>query len=127
MLYWATTLWREVRDPWADAISWKRSHCNAPAAGEGMLLYPGNLVEKYTGQENVYGPVGSLRFALLREGLEELELLEQLSSLGGRAEADAIAASICNGVKDFSRDPHQIEAARHRLIRAIAARREGRP
>ena len=127
MLYWATTLWREVRDPWGDAISWKRSHCNAPAAGEGMLLYPGNLVERYTGQENVYGPVGSLRFALLREGLEELELLELLSALGGRDEADAIAASICGGVKDFSRDPHEIEAARHRLIRAIAARQERQP
>lgn len=124
MLYWATTLWREVRDPWGDAISWKRSHCNAPAAGEGMLLYPGNLVERYTGQENVYGPVGSLRFALLREGIEELELLEQLSALGGRDEADAIAASICRGVKDFSRDPNEIEAARSRLIRAIA-RRQG--
>ena len=127
MLYWATTLWREVRDPWGDAISWKRSHCNAPAAGEGMLLYPGNLVERYTGQENVYGPVGSLRFALLREGLEELELLELLSALGGRDEADAIAASICGGVKDFSRDPNELEAARHRLIRAIAARQERQP
>ena len=127
MLYWATTLWREVRDPWGDAISWKRSHCNAPAAGEGMLLYPGNLVEKYTGQENVYGPVGSLRFALLREGLEELELLELLSKLGGRDEADAIAASICDGVKDFSRDPNELDAARHRLIRAIAARQERQP
>ena len=127
MLYWATTLWREVRDPWGDAISWKRSHCNAPAAGEGMLLYPGNLVEKYTGQENVYGPVGSLRFALLREGLEELELLERLSALGGRDEADAIAASICGGVKDFSRDPNELDAARHRLIRAIAARQERQP
>lgn len=127
MLYWATTLWREVRDPWGDAISWKRSHCNAPAAGEGMLLYPGNLVERYTGQENVYGPVGSLRFALLREGLEELELLEQLSALGGRDEADAIAASICGGVKDFSRDPNELDAARHRLIRAIAARQERQP
>ena len=127
MLYWATTLWREVRDPWADAVSWKRSHCNAPAAGEGMLLYPGNLVEKYTGQENVYGPVGSLRFALLREGLEELELLEQLSSLGGRDAADAIVASICRGVKDFSRDPNEIESARHRLIREIAARQDKQP
>ena len=127
MLYWATTLWREVRDPWGDAISWKRSHCNAPAAGEGMLLYPGNLVERYTGQENVYGPVGSLRFALLREGLEELELLERLSALGGRDEADAIAASICGGVKDFSRDPNELDAARHRLIRAIAARQERQP
>lgn len=127
MLYWATTLWREVRDPWADAISWKRSHCNAPAAGEGMLLYPGNLVEKYTGQENVYGPVGSLRFALLREGIEELELLELLASLGGRDAADAIVASICRGVKEFSRDPNKIEAARYRLIREIAARQGAKP
>ena len=127
MLYWATTLWREVRDPWADAISWKRSHCNAPAAGEGMLLYPGNLVEKYTGQENVYGPVGSLRFALLREGLEELELLEQLASRGGRAEANEIVESICRGVKDFSRDPAEIDKARRRLILALAARQKARP
>ena len=127
MLYWATTLWREVRDPWADAISWKRSHCNAPAAGEGMLLYPGNLVEKYTGQENVYGPVGSLRFALLREGLEELELLELLASLGGREAADEIAASICRSVKDFSRDPEDIESARLRLIRKIAELQGAKP
>ena len=127
MLYWATTLWREVRDPWADAISWKRSHCNAPAAGEGMLLYPGNLVEKYTGQANVYGPVGSLRFALLREGLEELELLELLASLGGREAADEIAASICRGVKDFSRDPEDIESARLLLIRKIAELQGAKP
>lgn len=127
MLYWATTLWREVRDPWADAISWKRSHCNAPAAGEGMLLYPGNLVEKYTGQENVYGPVGSLRFALLREGLEELELLELLASLGGRETADAIAASVCRGVKDFSRNPEDIESARLRLIREISELQGAKP
>ena len=94
-----------------------------------MLLYPGNLVEKYTGQENVYGPVGSLRFALLREGIEELELLDQLSaSRGGRAEADAIVASICRGVKDFSRDPNEIDKAPAiGLIRALAARQEGRP
>ena len=122
ILYWATTLWREVRDPWGDAISWKRSHCNAPAAGEGMLLYPGNLVEEYTGQEDVYGPVASLRLALLREGLEELELLELLASSGDRALADQLAASLCRDVRDFTRDPVKIDAARERLLTALAAR-----
>jgi hypothetical protein len=122
ILYWATTLWREVRNPWADAISWKRSHCNAPAAGEGMLLYPGNLVEEYTGQPDVYGPVASLRLALLREGLEELELLQLLADAGQRELADELAASLCQGVGNFTRDPVQIDAARDRLLTALAAR-----
>ncbi len=119
ILYWAVTLWREVRDPWCDAISWKRSHCNAPAAGEGMLLYPGNLVEEYTGQADVFGPVASLRLALLREGLEELELLQLLADQGERALADELAASLCRDVKDFTRDPREIDAARARLLEAL--------
>ncbi len=122
ILYWATTLWREVRDPWIDAISWKRSHCNAPAAGEGMLIYPGNLVERYTGQPNVDGPVASLRLALLREGLEELELLQLLADAGQRSLADELAASLVRDVRDFTRDPVQIDRARERLLQALAAR-----
>ncbi len=122
ILYWATTLWREVRDPWADAISWKRSHCNAPAAGQGMLLYPGNLIEKYTGQENVNGPVASMRLALLREGLEELELLQLLADSGQRAKADELAAALCRGVRDFTRDPREIDALRGRLLDALAGK-----
>ncbi|MCP3918056.1 MAG: DUF4091 domain-containing protein [bacterium] len=121
ILYWATTLWREVRDPFADAISWKHSHCNAPAAGEGMLLYPGNLIEKYTAQANVHGPIASLRLALLREGLEELELLRVLAESGRGELADELAASLCRDVHDFARDPVEIDAARDRLLSALAA------
>jgi len=119
ILYWATTLWREVRDPWMDALSWKRSHCNAPAAGEGMLLYPGNLVEQYTGQPNVDGPVASLRLALLREGLEELELLRLLAQSEPEL-ADELAATVVSSVRELTRDPVVIEAARTRLLRALA-------
>jgi hypothetical protein len=120
LLYWSATKWSEVRDPFIDAISWKRSHCNAPAAGEGMLLYPGNLVEEYTGQPDVYGAVASLRLALLREGCEELELLGLLADSGQPELADELAASLCGGVRAFTRDPDAIDSARERLLRALA-------
>jgi len=122
ILYWASTLWREVRDPFLDAVSWKRSHCNAPAAGEGMLLYPGNLLEQYTGQPNVHGPIASLRLALLREGMEELELLRLLDERGQGALADELAAELVRDVRDITRDPVAIDAARARLLAALAAR-----
>jgi len=120
LLYWSATKWSEVRDPFIDAISWKRSHCNAPAAGEGMLLYPGNLVEEYTGQPDVYGAVASLRLALLREGCEELELLGLLAASGQAELADELAASLCGTVRAFTRDPDTIDRAREKLLGALA-------
>jgi len=119
ILYWNSTFWEEILNPWIDPISWKWFPCNSPAAGEGSLIYPGHMAERYARQDNVHGPVGSLRLALLREGLEELELLGLLAELGGEAAADEIAASICRNVRDFSRDPHAIDFARTRVIEEI--------
>jgi hypothetical protein len=121
-LYWTSTYWEEVLDPWRDPITWKWFPCNSPAAGEGSLVYPGHLVSKYTQQENVDGPVGSLRLAMLREGMEELELLRLLREAGGGAEADRIVRSICRNVRDFQRDPAAIDAARAQVIAALLAR-----
>ncbi len=122
-LYWTATYWREVRDPWMDAAGWKSSNCNSPASGEGSLIYPGHLVREYTGQDNVEGPVGSLRLALLRDGFEELELLQVLRDLGGAEEADKIVGSICRDLRDFSRDPNAIDKARDRVIQGILKRK----
>ena len=119
ILYWNATFWEEVLNPWIDPVSWKWFPCNSPAAGEGSLVYPGHLVERYAKQDNVFGPVGSLRLALLREGLEELELLAMLSDLGGEDQADEIVASICTNVREFSRNPIEIDEARKQLISAI--------
>ena len=121
-LYWTATYWREVKDPWVDAVSWKCSPCNTPAAGEGSLIYPGHLVYKYTRQGNVDGPVGSLRLAMLREGFEELELVQILRDLGGEEVADEIIGDICRDLRDFSRDPNAIDAARDRIIQEILKR-----
>jgi hypothetical protein len=123
ILYWASTFWREVKDPWLDPVTWKRSECNAPLSGEGTLVYPGNLVERYTGQENVFGPVSSVRFELLREGLEELELMYMLKESGGESEADIIIESICRGVRDFTRDPNAIDEAKEKIVKELLKRR----
>ncbi len=119
ILYWATTFWREVKDPWIDPVTWKLSECNAPLSGEGTLIYPGNMAERYTGQENVFGPVTSIRFELLREGFEELELLNMLKAIGKGSVADQIVESVCRGIRDFTRDPNEIDEARNKIIEEL--------
>jgi len=123
ILYWTTTFWREVKDPWIDPVTWKLSECNDPLSGEGSLIYPGNLVERYTGQENVFGPVSSVRFELLREGFEELELLYLLKNSGGESAADQIVESICRGIRDFTRDPNAIDEAKEKIVQEIMKRK----
>jgi len=79
-------------------------------------------VERDTGQGNVDGAVASLRLAMLREGLEELELIRLLAERD-RATADRIVRTICRHVLDFSRDPNVIDDARAAVIRALLDRR----
>ena len=123
ILYWTSTWWPEVRDPWIDPVTWKLSGCNDPLSGEGSLIYPGNLAERYTGQENVYGPVSSVRFELLREGQEELELMYMLKELGGKSTADEIVETICKGIRDFTRDPNAIDEAKEKIVQEILKRK----
>ena len=123
ILYWTTNFWREVKDPWIDPVVWKLSECNAPLSGEGSLIYPGNLAERYTGQDNVFGPVSSVRFELLREGFEEIELLYLLKNSGGEEAADQIVASICSGIRDFMRDPNVIDDAKEKIIQELLKRK----
>ena len=123
ILYWTTTWWREVRDPWIDPVVWKLSECNDPLSGEGSLIYPGNLAKRYTGQDNVFGPVSSIRLELFREGQEELELMYMLKEMGGESAADEIVGSVCRGIRDFTRDPNLIDEAREKIIKEILKRK----
>jgi len=56
------------------------------------------------------------------EGVEELELLRMLRELGGGSVADEIVASVCRGVRDFSRDPNELDAAKERIVQEIMKR-----
>jgi hypothetical protein len=59
---------------------------------------------------------------MLREGFEELELVQILRDLGGEEVADEIIGDICRDLRDFSRDPNAIDAARDRIIQEILKR-----
>ena len=80
-LYWTTTWWygkgHELRSPWTHPMSISPSG-GTWGNGDGMLLYPAC---REPGDAPVLdGPVPSLRFEMLREGLEDREyfwLLEQ--------------------------------------------------
>jgi len=117
ILYWAVNFWPEVRNPWNDPITWKRSECNAPLAGEGSLLYPGEEIRAYCRQENVKGPVSSVRLELLCQGLEDVEYLYKLVELGRAQDAERLCMELVVSTDTFSRDP-----ARYAQIKAEAAR-----
>jgi hypothetical protein len=88
--------------------------------GEGSLFYPGDYTKKYTGQPNVDGPVSSIRFELLREGIEDYEYINMLKDSGDRNYADSLVHSMVIDVSTFSRNREELYSTR----RAMAQRLE---
>ncbi len=123
ILYWALDFWSQTVDPWLNPNTYLSGFfCSGGWVlnGEGSLLYPGSRARRYTGQRDVDGPVSSIRFELLREGIEDYERLWMLRKLGDEEFADRLAARLVQGVRDFSRDPAALFEAREQ----IAARLE---
>ncbi|HUS80110.1 MAG TPA: glycoside hydrolase domain-containing protein [Armatimonadota bacterium] len=123
LLYWNTTQWRAVSDPWQDPLTlpW------AGANGDGSLLYPGSEV-------GVNGPVASLRLKLIREGLEDhqyLTMLRELVNEGQRAEPKpdgsdpgaARVAEVCGDLftapDSYTTDPLALDRARQKVAEEI--------
>ena len=121
ILYWAINFWTEVKSPWSDPVTWKSSECNAPLAGEGSLVYPGEEIESYCGQTDVRGPVSSLRLELLRKGMEDVEYIYLLAENGQKDEAMRLCMELVISADTFSRD-----LARYEKVKAEAARLLGR-
>lgn len=122
ILYWALNFWSQTVDPWLNPVTYLSGFFCSDGwvlNGEGSLLYPGNRVRRYTGQKDVDGGVRSIRFELLREGIEDYEYLWLLKSLGDARLADEAAGSLVAGVREFSRDPERLLALRARLAARI--------
>jgi len=79
--------------------------------GDGRLLYAGPA-----------GPLGSIRLANLRDGLEDYEYLWLLSQQAGDREVGRAACRpVTRGLTTFTRDPHLLSAQRQALARRIEA------
>ena len=139
-LYWSVTYYRQkegkLRNPWHDGMS-IASAGHGWGNGDGMLLYP--PVKEPPDEPVLRGPINSVRWELLREGLEDREYFWLLKNLLNEAKkqqaaareeslADAIikgkaaladAMSLVTSLTEFETEPAKLYAARLQVAEAI--------
>ena len=127
ILYWACNFWSETPNPWLDAVTFISGFVCSDGYvlnGEGSLMYPGDFTKGYTNQPNVEGPVSSVRFELLREGIEDYEYISMLRDRGEGEFADSVVHNMVIDVSTFSRNLEDLYAARR--VMALQLEKTGR-
>lgn len=122
ILYWAINWWSQTSNPWLNANTFHSGFLCSDGSvlnGEGSLWYPGDFVERYTGQPNVNGPVSSIRFELLREGIEDYVYISMLEELGDKAFASEQVRNLVVDVKAFSRNAANLYSTRKAMAERI--------
>jgi hypothetical protein len=138
LLVWQSNYWTssaaypgELQNPWEDPMSYVSGYSYAPGQvgywgnGDGRFLYPPNRDPSDTETKHLTGPVNSLRWEMLRDGIEDYEylrLLERLATEAGDAEALAlleIPEDITESMTEFATDPAPIYEHRQRVAEAI--------
>lgn len=148
ILIWQTNYWTSdwaypeaPQDPYADPMSWVSGYGTAVGTrdpwgnGDGRFIYPPVSATK-GGQTKpiLKGPVDSIRFEMLRDGIEDYEylaILRRLLDKKGKGlsrnerkqyrELLEVPDAISRDLTDFTLDPEPIEARRHQIARAIEA------
>jgi hypothetical protein len=122
ILYWATNFWNQTPDPWLDPVTFISGfECSGGYVlnGEGSLIYPGDHAKRYTGQPDVNGPVSSIRFELLREGIEDYEYLWMLKDKGDGDFAEKQVQNLVIDVSTFSRNLEELYLTRKAMARRL--------
>lgn len=121
-LYWAANFWPETPNPWLDPITFISGFLCSDGYllnGEGALLYPGDHAKRFTGQPDVDGPISSIRFELLREGIEDYEYLQMLKNLGDGEYADSLISQMVIDVSAFSRSREELYSIRKAMAERL--------
>ncbi len=156
ILIWATTYWHSLeaypdtlQNPWEDPMSWTTSYGTPRGArlpwgnGDGRFLYPPRRDPNAVTAPCLDGPISSLRWENLRDGLEDYEyfwlldqqvrrvgaLIEERGKngvMGSRAERLArarallgVPANVSRDLTRFTTDPRPLLAHRDQLARLI--------
>jgi hypothetical protein len=146
ILIWATNYWTspnvfplpELQNPYLDPMSYRSGESIAAGErsywgnGDGRLIYPPKRVFK-NNEKCSEGPVGSIRWEMLREGLEDYEyfwlvkdLTERLRQKNGSADllrraADLLRVpdAVTSSPTEFSKSPQPIFEHRRKLAEMI--------
>lgn len=103
MMYYSATNWQET-----NVFSNPLPSGDYFGNGEGYLTYPGPICADNTGQDNVDGPITSIRLENIRDGLEDTQLMYML------ANGDSIPAvePLLSSWYEFCKDPKDLLAVR---------------
>jgi hypothetical protein len=145
VLIWESVWWHSpeaypdsLQNPYEDSMSWvsgygtPRGQKRPWNAGDGRFLYPPETATGRQPQPVLDGPVDSIRWEALRDGIEDYEyhaLLERLlAGQRGKLPAGELAryeallqvpAEISQSLTHYTTDPAPLEARRHELAQAI--------
>ncbi len=143
-LLWETVFWTSSaapsypapQDPWTDPMSYgltQEGNLTYWGNGDGRLLYPPR--DWTNGQIHMEGPTPSLRWELIREGLEDYEYFWMLNQETEKLKAQGhqyglieqanqlleIPASIMTSVTDYTDDPEQLSSRRTQIAETLEA------
>ena len=148
ILIWETAYWNSptaypttLQNPWQDPMSWASGYGLAPGTkapwgnGDGRFFYPSNRAGEQDKTTHLDGPINSIRFEMLRDGIEDYEYFYLLRSevtaakKRGLHTAQVIAAEkllevpadVTTSLTSFATEPQPILAHREKLAHAIEA------
>ncbi|HOV75505.1 MAG TPA: DUF4091 domain-containing protein [Candidatus Hydrogenedentes bacterium] len=148
ILVWETNYWNSrpaypdpdhPQNPYEDTMSWTEGYGTPPGTklpwgnGDGRFIYPPEAAADGRPADPVLeGPVDSIRWEMLRDGIEDYEYLailrrmidERGPELSGEKRAAysallEVPADITSDLTTFTRDPEPIEKRRETIARAI--------
>ena len=146
-LVWTSNYWTsscafprpDVQNPWTDPMSYVAGYDRPPGFigywgnGDGRFVYPPNRDIKNDRKEYVCGPVNSVRWELLREGIEDYDMFALLDTLIAQAEAAGKAKRLVRRAKAlavvpddvitsdkvYSKDPRTLHAHRAKVAAMV--------
>jgi len=148
ILVWQSNYWtssaaypdaNQPQNPYADPMGWRSGYSTPDGEkkpwgnGDGRFIYPPEAAaDAHPSGPVLDGPVDSIRWEMLRDGIEDYEYLAILKKLleskkdkitaDQRQECDAlldVPEDITRDMTTFTKDPAPIESRRDRVARAI--------
>ncbi|MHB9008514.1 MAG: DUF4091 domain-containing protein [Limisphaerales bacterium] len=146
ILVWATVYWNSpeaypgtLQDPWVDPMSWVTSYGTPPGTrnpwgnGDGRFLYPPRRDPNMATEPSLDGPIDSIRWENLRDGMEDYEYfwllaeeVKRVEALEGTKEWLAgakrlliVPEAVSKNLTQFTTDPRPILEHRDQVARMI--------
>ena len=147
-LVWQSNYWTSsaafpapaMQDPWQDPMSYVSDYDYPPGFkgywgnGDGRFIYPPKDWNSST--KKICGPVDSIRWEMLREGMEDFEYfhqLEQMINSGKLSDSQKeqaekllqIPETIIRSTKDYTKNPEEMYILRDKIGRFIEENLKG--